>query len=167
MIQNTRLSVHHYWGISHHFTDHYFIKNPPISFLGEHTWICSLRMVFWERMRKFKMIILTININFIKTVAEIYIYTKTKPNSLSLNTWNLKEKRANYTIKWDIMNKSKTHKRKSGLCNLCLEEKLAIYSNAHEQCTEPTTIAAYLQMPAQQKSKENQRFPSQWNNLDF
>ena len=45
---------------------------------------------------------------------------------LSKYIWDLKKQGANYTLRWDIMKKSNTHKRKSGLCNLCLEEKFII-----------------------------------------
>ena len=49
-----------------------------------------------------------------------------KETELSKYIWQLKRKQINYTIKWEIMKRSNTHKRKSGQCNLCIEEKFAI-----------------------------------------
>ena len=48
---------------------------------------------------------------------------------LSKYIWELKKKNVEHVIKWDIMKKSNTFKRKSGICNLCLEEKLLIITN--------------------------------------
>jgi len=47
---------------------------------------------------------------------------------LSKYIWNLKRKNVIYSINWDIVRKSNTHRRDSGLCNLCMEEKLQILS---------------------------------------
>jgi hypothetical protein len=52
-----------------------------------------------------------------------------KETELSKYIWTLKRKHKNYTIKWDIIKKTNTGKRKSGQCNLCLEEKLQILKN--------------------------------------
>ena len=51
---------------------------------------------------------------------------------LSKYIWELKKSNKNYEIKWEIIKKSNTHKRKSGICNLCLDEKLAIITNKHD-----------------------------------
>ena len=40
--------------------------------------------------------------------------------------WTLKDKGIDYVIKWAILRKSNTFKRKTGICNLCLEEKYSI-----------------------------------------
>ena len=48
---------------------------------------------------------------------------------LSKYVWDLKKKNIDHSIKLDIMKKSNTHQRKSGTCNLCLEEKLMIITN--------------------------------------
>ena len=48
---------------------------------------------------------------------------------LSKYIWTLKESKTQYTIAWDIAKKSNTNVRKSGLCNLCLEEKYLIITN--------------------------------------
>ena len=38
----------------------------------------------------------------------------------------LKYKEINFVIKWEFLRKSNTFKRKSAICNLCLEEKYSI-----------------------------------------
>ena len=49
-----------------------------------------------------------------------------KQTALSKYVWKLKDKGSNYTINWEVLKQSNTVKRKSGLCNLCLEEKFMI-----------------------------------------
>ena len=44
----------------------------------------------------------------------------------SKHIWGLKAKAVSYQINWEILRKSNTHKRSSGLCNLCMDEKLEI-----------------------------------------
>ena len=46
-----------------------------------------------------------------------------KETELSKYVWTLKDKEIDYVIKWAILRKSNTFKRKTGICNLCLEEK--------------------------------------------
>ena len=48
---------------------------------------------------------------------------------LSKYIWGLKKNNINPDITWSIVQKSNTHRRKSGICNLCLDEKLAIVTN--------------------------------------
>ena len=45
---------------------------------------------------------------------------------LSKHIWDLKKKGEHYNLKWEIMKKSNLAMRRSGICNLCLEEKLII-----------------------------------------
>ena len=45
---------------------------------------------------------------------------------LSKHIWDLKDSKEEYEITWEILLKSNTFRRKSGTCNLCIEEKLAI-----------------------------------------
>ena len=45
---------------------------------------------------------------------------------LSKYVWSLKKRNTVYDLRYDIVKVSNTNKRKSGQCNLCLEEKLAI-----------------------------------------
>ena len=49
-----------------------------------------------------------------------------KQTQLSKHVWDLKDKGINYTMEWEIVRRSSTHMRVSGICNLCLEEKFAI-----------------------------------------
>ena len=51
-----------------------------------------------------------------------------KETELSKYIWDLKTENSDFSIKWDILKKSNTGKRKSGMCNLCMEEKLHIIS---------------------------------------
>ena len=48
---------------------------------------------------------------------------------LSKYIWELKHKNTDYTLTWDVERKSNLGPRKSGLCNLCLEEKYVIIRN--------------------------------------
>ena len=48
---------------------------------------------------------------------------------LSKYVWDLKKKNMDHDIKWEILKKSNTYRRKSGNCNLCMEEKLAIITS--------------------------------------
>ena len=48
---------------------------------------------------------------------------------LSKYIWELKYKNTDYTLTWDVERKSNLGPRKSGLCNLCLEEKYEIIRN--------------------------------------
>jgi hypothetical protein len=54
-----------------------------------------------------------------------------KETELSKYVWKLKRKNTEYTLRWDILKTCSTIRRKSGTCNLCLEEKLAIACNKH------------------------------------
>ena len=45
---------------------------------------------------------------------------------LSRYMWKLKEKEVEHTITWKKLRQSDTCQRRSGLCNLCLEEKVEI-----------------------------------------
>ena len=49
-----------------------------------------------------------------------------KQTELSKHIWNLKEKKTNYVIEWEIIRRSNTSMRSTGICNLCLEEKFSI-----------------------------------------
>ena len=49
-----------------------------------------------------------------------------KETELSKYVWDLKRRGISFGIEWEIVNKSNTSQRKSGQCNLCMEEKLAI-----------------------------------------
>jgi len=49
-----------------------------------------------------------------------------KETELSKYIWELSRQSTKYNIKWEIISHSNTRKRKSGNCNLCIEEKLAI-----------------------------------------
>ena len=51
-----------------------------------------------------------------------------KETELSKYIWDLKTENSDYSINWEILKKSNTGKRKSGMCNLCMEEKLHIIS---------------------------------------
>ena len=42
---------------------------------------------------------------------------------LSKYIWKLNEKEVEHTITWKKLRQSNTYQRRSGLCNLCLEEK--------------------------------------------
>ncbi len=52
-----------------------------------------------------------------------------KETELSKYVWSLKRRNIEYNLHWDIVKKCNTIMRKSGICNLCLEEKLAILCN--------------------------------------
>ena len=49
-----------------------------------------------------------------------------KDTELSKCIWNLKRRGEIFFIKWNILKQSNTRIRKSGQCNLCLDEKLCI-----------------------------------------
>jgi hypothetical protein len=49
-----------------------------------------------------------------------------KETELSKYIWGLKKKEKEYSVKWDIIRRSNTRMRRSGICNLCLEEKFSI-----------------------------------------
>ena len=49
-----------------------------------------------------------------------------KETELSKYVWYLTDKGRDFAIEWGILCRSNTFKRKSGICNLCLEEKFAI-----------------------------------------
>ena len=50
---------------------------------------------------------------------------------LSKYIWKLKSKGTNFELKWKAIKKSNVAKRRSGICNLCLEEKYYIFTNKH------------------------------------
>ena len=52
-----------------------------------------------------------------------------KETQLSKYVWDLKDSRTDFEISWSIARKSNIKLRKSGQCNLCLEEKLLIMMN--------------------------------------
>ena len=49
-----------------------------------------------------------------------------KSTELSKYIWNLKRNNTPYEIKWEIAKRSNTNIRKTGTCNLCLDEKTEI-----------------------------------------
>jgi predicted GIY-YIG superfamily endonuclease len=49
-----------------------------------------------------------------------------KETELSKYVWGLKRMKTDFAIDWEIIRKSNTKRRKSGQCNLCLDEKLEI-----------------------------------------
>ena len=49
-----------------------------------------------------------------------------RETELSKYIWGLKNDNKDYVIEWEILKKSNTHKRQSGQCNLCLDEKLEL-----------------------------------------
>ena len=49
-----------------------------------------------------------------------------KDTELSKYIWSLKDGGIDYSIKWEIVKQSNTHRRSSGTCNLCMDEKLII-----------------------------------------
>ena len=55
-----------------------------------------------------------------------------KETELSKYIWNLKRKSEQYSINWSIVKTSNTAPRRSGLCNLCLEEKVLILEQRNE-----------------------------------
>ena len=55
---------------------------------------------------------------------------------LSKYMWKLKEKEVENTSTWKKLRKSNTCKRRSGLCNLCLEEKVEILLNQAKPYTQ-------------------------------
>lgn len=55
-----------------------------------------------------------------------------KRTELSKYIWSLKRKNTQYNIKWEIVKKSNTQMRQSGLCNLCMDEKLEILRHKRE-----------------------------------
>ena len=48
---------------------------------------------------------------------------------LSKYIWDLKESGTQFTLSWNIEKKSNLNLRKSGLCNLCLDEKYTIITD--------------------------------------
>ena len=51
---------------------------------------------------------------------------------LSNYIWDLKDKGQSFSIHWEVLMQSNTHKRSSGLCNLRLEEKIEILLSANK-----------------------------------
>ena len=49
-----------------------------------------------------------------------------KETELSKYIWGLKKRKEDYEVNWSILKESNTHRRASGQCNLCLDEKVAI-----------------------------------------
>ena len=49
-----------------------------------------------------------------------------KETELSKHVWELKDSNINFNITWAIISQTDKLKRKSGNCNLCMNEKLAI-----------------------------------------
>ena len=58
----------------------------------------------------------------------IYIYNKRYKNETELSKyiWKLREKEDEHTITWKKLRQPNTCQRQSGLCNLCLEEKVEL-----------------------------------------
>jgi hypothetical protein len=52
-----------------------------------------------------------------------------KETELSKHIWKLKKSKTVFSTKWEILKKSNTNKRKSGMCNLCIEEKYQIITS--------------------------------------
>ena len=46
--------------------------------------------------------------------------------AFSMYIWKLTEKEVEHTITWKKLGQSNTRQRRSGLCNLCIEEKVEI-----------------------------------------
>ena len=51
---------------------------------------------------------------------------KRNATRLSQHVWNLKEKNDPYTIKWEILTKTKSYQPGSRICDLCISEKWKI-----------------------------------------
>ena len=49
-----------------------------------------------------------------------------KETELSKHIWGLKKGNRDYEVTWSILRESNTHRRASGQCNLCLDEKVEI-----------------------------------------
>ena len=52
-----------------------------------------------------------------------------KETELSKYVWQLKKKKSDFEINWEIVKQSNTERRQSGQCNLCIEEKLEILNH--------------------------------------
>ena len=80
---------------------------------------------------------------------------------LSKYIWELKQKNADYTLTWDVEKKSNLRARKSGLCNLCLEEKYAIirHKEAINKRTELISKCRHRTRPTR-KPPDRERIPS-------
>ena len=64
--------------------------------------------------------------NHVKSMKHEKYRTETQ---LSKYIWKLKESNTDFTLTWEIEKKSNLNLRKSGLCNLCLDEKFIIISS--------------------------------------
>ena len=62
---------------------------------------------------------------------------------LSMYIWKLKEKEVEHTITWKKLRQSNTCQRRSGLCNLCLEEKVEILLS---QVKPPTQLSCRFEV---------------------
>ena len=51
---------------------------------------------------------------------------------LSKYVWELKDRDTNYSIDWEVIKQSNTYRRSSGLCNLCMDEKLEILRSTNK-----------------------------------
>ena len=80
---------------------------------------------------------------------------------LSKYIWELKRRNALYTLTWEIEKKSNLQIRKSGLCNLCLEEKYTIIRNkgALNKRTELISKCRHQKRPTR-KPPEREHDPS-------
>ena len=78
--------------------------------------------------------------NHIKSVKSKRYKDETE---LSKNVWKLKEKEVEHTITWKKLRQANTCQRRSGLCNLCLEEKVEIL---HSQVKSPTQLNRRFEM---------------------
>ena len=66
---------------------------------------------------------------------------KLQNTSLSAHIWKLKSRRIGYDIKWKIIKQAPVYSKKSGGCNLCLEEKTSImFANKKESLNKRTEI---------------------------
>ena len=63
-----------------------------------------------------------------------------KETELSKHIWSLKKKKLNYTINWKILRRSNTKKRKSGICNLCIDEKFEILNLKENRLNKRTEL---------------------------
>ena len=64
--------------------------------------------------------------NHVKSIKHEQYKNETQ---LSKYIWNLKGANKKYTLTWDIEKRSNLNVRRSGMCNLCLEEKFTIIRN--------------------------------------
>ena len=82
-----------------------------------------------------------------------------KDTELSKHIWALKGENQNFTINWEIIKRSNTTMRPSGLCNLCLEEKIEII-NASSTLNKKSELISTCRHRRKPQSRENEKPPS-------